>query len=98
MQIPPASVFSQWPAANYNNPKTHGPALLILNFILLAISTIIVVLRVYTRLVIQRWFGLDDALICLALVLTMAMHGIIDAGLTSFGWNRHVWDIPPLWA
>jgi hypothetical protein len=98
MKTPPESAFSQWPPANYVNPKTHGPALLVVNSLFLALSTIIIGLRIYTRVFIQRWFGLDDALVCAALVFTIAMHAIIDAGLLKLGWNRHTWDLPFDWA
>lgn len=68
MQIPPASVLSSWPESNYINPETRGPAEIITVSVLLALVTILLGLRVYTRLWISKGFGLDDVLILLAYV------------------------------
>ena len=57
-----------WPTPNYANPVTRGDALLIVNSVLIALVVITVGLRLYTRLIIKRWFGLDDVFILLALV------------------------------
>jgi hypothetical protein len=70
MRLPPAKVLENWPTPNYINPVTHGDALLIVNSIFISLVIIIVALRLYTRLVIKRWFGLDDIFILLALVST----------------------------
>ncbi len=47
---------------------TRGDALVILNSVFIALVVIVVGLRMYTRLVIKRWFGYDDIFILLALV------------------------------
>lgn len=57
-----------WPTPNYVNPPTRGDALLIVNSILIALVAIVVGLRMYTRIIIKRWFGLDDIFILVALV------------------------------
>lgn len=57
-----------WPTPNYVNPPTRGDALLIVNTVFIALVVIVVGLRMYTRLVIKRWFGLDDIFILIALV------------------------------
>lgn len=57
-----------WPTPNYVDPPTRGDALLIVNSILIALVVIVVGLRMYTRLIIKRWFGLDDIFILVALV------------------------------
>lgn len=57
-----------WPKPNYTHPETRGDALVIINSILIALVVIVVGLRLYTRLRIKRWFGLDDIFILLALV------------------------------
>lgn len=57
-----------WPKPNYANPHTRGDALLIVNSILIALVVIVVGLRMYTRVVIKRWFGIDDVFTLLALV------------------------------
>lgn len=71
MRLPPVEVLLSWPAPNYVNPVTRGNALLIINIIFITLVALTVGLRLYTRLVIKRWFGLDDVFIILALVSTM---------------------------
>lgn len=69
MRLPPVDVILSWPTPNYENPKTRGPALAIVNYTLAAVTIITVLLRLYTRVFIKRWFGLDDVFIILALVI-----------------------------
>jgi hypothetical protein len=82
MHLPPAEVLLGWPAPNYDHPVTRGPALLILNSVLIGLVTITVGLRLYTRIWIKRWFGIDDVFIILALVSSGIPYGV--AGLTIY--------------
>jgi hypothetical protein len=66
-QITPA-IIATWPIPNYVNPVTRGPELYIINSICLFIATLAVVLRLYSRIWIRNWFGLDDAFVLVALV------------------------------
>jgi hypothetical protein len=68
MKLPPVEVLLTWPTPNYQDPVTRGPALVIVNVILIALVMLTVAARLYTRLVIKRWFGLDDVFILVALV------------------------------
>ena len=65
---PPLSVLVTWPTPNYVDPHKRSSANYAFNSIFLIITTIAVVLRLYTRLYIRRWFGLDDVFICFAFV------------------------------
>lgn len=71
MQLPPASVILSWPTPNYDDPVTRGPALVIVNAIFISLTFLIVAARLYTRIVIKRWFGVDDVFILLALVSSL---------------------------
>jgi hypothetical protein len=64
----PESVILSWPTPNYIDPVRRGPALVIVNSLLLPIALIVVGLRLYTRLIVCRSAGLDDLFIALALV------------------------------
>lgn len=75
MQLPAPEVFLSWPTPNYKNPKTRGDALVIVNSIFIGFTVIIVFLRLYTRLVIKRWLGIDDIFILLALVSSLIVQG-----------------------
>ncbi|KAI9763863.1 MAG: hypothetical protein M1840_009047 [Geoglossum simile] len=69
----PIDVVLSWPKPNYVNPVRRGPALLIVNGILLPIAMAVVIARLYTRLRVVRSAGLDDLFIGLALVPTIGL-------------------------
>lgn len=68
MQIPPLDVLLAWPSPNYENPKTRGEALLVLLIIFSILVVAAVIARFYSRIVVKKWYGLDDTMIALALV------------------------------
>jgi hypothetical protein len=88
MQLPPADVLLSWPTPNYDNPVTRGPALVIVNSIFISLATITVAARIYTRIVIKRWFGIDDVFILLALLFTLGLTAVVILANQRFGWNR----------
>lgn len=64
----PLSALQNWPAPNYVNPERRGPAATIVVSVLLGLVTLILIVRIYTRVRISRGFGLDDVLIIFAYV------------------------------
>jgi hypothetical protein len=88
MQLPPTDVLLSWPTPNYDNPVTRGPALVIVNSIFISLATITVAARIYTRIVIKRWFGIDDVFILLALLFTLGLTAVVILANQRFGWNR----------
>jgi hypothetical protein len=68
-----ASVAIHWPTPNYTHPHTRGPELYIVNSIFMFIATFCVVTRLYTRISIRNWFGLDDVFISVALVCILRL-------------------------
>ena len=52
---------ADWPQPNYEDPETRGSASLFI--ITLAITTVVVALRLYSRGFVVRSVGLDDALL-----------------------------------
>ncbi|KAF2664434.1 hypothetical protein BT63DRAFT_89533 [Microthyrium microscopicum] len=87
--------ITQWPAPNYINPVTRGKSLLVVDTVLPLFAAIVVCLRIYTRLYIKKWFGFDDFLIILSLVLFVGLSVVINVAVLKYGWDRHVWDIRP---
>lgn len=88
MQLPPVDILLSWPTPNYDNPVTRGPALVIVNSIFISLAVITVVARIYTRIVIKRWFGIDDVFILLALLFTLGLTAVVILANQRFGWNR----------
>ena len=70
MKLPPASVLFSFPAPNYVNPQSQGPALIIVNSIFIGLATVVFILRIVTRLFVRKWIGLDDFFIAMAWVCT----------------------------
>ncbi|KAI0816601.1 hypothetical protein GGR55DRAFT_244413 [Xylaria sp. FL0064] len=95
MKIPSVEVIASWPKPNYINPETRAPAGRVIGLILLAIATIILAIRLYTRKKLTKGCGLDDLFICLAYLPAAAFTITGIATQEEFGWARHVWDIEP---
>jgi hypothetical protein len=68
LQTIPPEVIASWPKPNYVNPQTRGPVVYIINGIFFSLATLTVGVRLYTRIFVRRWFGLDDFFIILAYV------------------------------
>jgi hypothetical protein len=67
-RIVPLEVQLSWPRPNYKNPTTRGNAAGIVIVTTTAMTLVVVALRVYTRVWVQRWYGYDDFFVALALV------------------------------
>jgi hypothetical protein len=57
------TVYESWPQPNYVNPVTRGPTLYIINSLFFFLATAAVFIRMYTRIFVRKWFGIDDATI-----------------------------------
>ncbi|KAH8591780.1 hypothetical protein B0O99DRAFT_265631 [Bisporella sp. PMI_857] len=76
------------PAEN-RGPEVSGSA-----GFFLALSTVAIVLRCYSRLGISRIFGLDDYFSVLAWILFVFYCGFCITGV-QHGTGQHAWNIPP---
>ncbi|KAK9782160.1 hypothetical protein SCARD494_13832 [Seiridium cardinale] len=94
MRIPPASILATWPIPNYDRPVTRGPGGKIVGVALTTFTTLVLAIRVYTRLRIVRSFGLDDILIITAFIPSLAFTVCGIYAEVSLGWDRHLWDVP----
>ncbi|QDS72116.1 hypothetical protein FKW77_003736 [Venturia effusa] len=90
----PAEVIAKWPPANYINPETRGNTVVIVNIVLMSLVAFVVSLRLYVRIYLLRWFGLDDVFIIIALIATAGFTTCMILANVQFGWSRHIWDIP----
>jgi hypothetical protein len=65
----PIAVISDWPTPNYDDPEEKNKLdLWIISGIFLSLAATCVCIRLWARIVIRRWFGLDDFFIVLAFV------------------------------
>ena len=61
-------VFAEWPTPNYLDPVKHGPALTVVNVLFFVLMTVVLTLRLYSKVIVKKSFGLDDVLICFSWV------------------------------
>lgn len=97
MQLPPHRVMASWPKPDYTDPPTWGHGVLIVNIICISLAVVTVLLRLYTRFRITYSAGFDDILIVMGLLFAIGMVIVTSLATENWGWNRHIWDIPPLW-
>ncbi|OBT65039.1 hypothetical protein VE03_05252 [Pseudogymnoascus sp. 23342-1-I1] len=96
MRSPPADVLASWPTPNYVNPERRGHASVVVQSILVALVTAIVVIRLYARIVITRaGVGLDDTVTIISWVFAMGLTASVILAIKQYGWDIHVWDLPP---
>jgi hypothetical protein len=65
---PPPEVILNWPKANRVDPEEKGWAAHIILLILMGITFLIYIARMWARLVLSKNAGLDDILISLAML------------------------------
>ncbi|TLD15110.1 hypothetical protein E2P81_ATG09958 [Venturia nashicola] len=90
----PLYAVTSWPAQNDTNPERRT-WLVPLSSCLLALSTLVLFVRIYSRTAgFSGKLGLDDALITVAWVFATIFTGFTILGVERPGFDRHVWDLP----
>ncbi|KAI4243225.1 MAG: hypothetical protein L6R40_003593 [Gallowayella cf. fulva] len=74
--------------------RSTGTSILIITFLFTGISTIVVSLKIWTRLKIIRQFGADDVLTILALLFLLAFAPVITVSVHK-GLGKHVFYLTP---
>ncbi|KAF2866564.1 hypothetical protein BDV95DRAFT_203271 [Massariosphaeria phaeospora] len=77
---------------NFSNPDNYKHQNIILHSVVLAITTVAVLVRLYTRAVIKRNIGVDDWLAILSWALALEF-SIVMAYATVWGFGMHTYDI-----
>ncbi|KIW01400.1 uncharacterized protein PV09_07166 [Verruconis gallopava] len=90
----PPTDLSSYPPPNYINPQERGIELYIVNSTAFTITLVCASVRLYTRIWVRKYFGLDDMFLALALVGAVGVTTCIVLGSHLYYWNRHSWDIP----
>ncbi|TLD37770.1 hypothetical protein E2P81_ATG03445 [Venturia nashicola] len=90
---PPISVIATW-TPNYVNPETRGWGIVVLVAVLLALTYVVVLLRLLARFVLAKNAGIDDALIIFNMVPLTGLAVSLCLAFKLYGFDRHVWDSP----
>ncbi|TLD32386.1 hypothetical protein E2P81_ATG05362 [Venturia nashicola] len=89
------TIIATWPDPNYEHPNVRGPTFGIVGGLFFFCATICVWVRLYLRWFVRRWFGLDDWLILVAYLATLATTTCVNLGTSRYDWNKHLWDVKP---
>jgi hypothetical protein len=65
---PPPEVLLSWPNPNFVDPEKRGWEAPIVLIVMLAITTVIYLARLWARLIVAKNFGLDDILMSVAML------------------------------
>ena len=76
MRFPPMSVWQTFPKSDPAHPVRHGRGLVIVNAVFMGVMTVVVALRLYTRIAIKRKCGWDDYSIVVALVRPLVSRAV----------------------
>jgi hypothetical protein len=90
----PLAILS-WPTPNYENPEQRLPFLYPINGIVFALATVAIVMRMYARVVVRRWFGWDDGLILVGWFCSLCDLTTVFFAYSHYGWANHMWDARP---
>ncbi|KAE8135958.1 hypothetical protein BDV38DRAFT_272437 [Aspergillus pseudotamarii] len=94
IEIPP-EIVAGWPAPNYANPETKGPALPTIVLLFFALAAVALSVGLYDKLKISRRFFAEDYLIILAMVPTTVVTIIVLLSKWKYLIDRHTWNLPP---
>ncbi|KUJ17275.1 uncharacterized protein LY89DRAFT_746789 [Mollisia scopiformis] len=84
-----ASAIPYWESPDYKGDKVRD-----LNASLIAITTVIVGLRLYTRGFVSKTFGVDDVLASIAFALIVTQSAL-DIRSVNYGSGAHIEYVPP---
>ncbi|KAH8704331.1 hypothetical protein GQ44DRAFT_732480 [Phaeosphaeriaceae sp. PMI808] len=86
--LPPPGVIP-----DFEHPESCAYKLIIANSVLFPLATLVVILRIYTRVILVRYMGSDDYAIILAWVLSI---GRLTVSLLTIkdGVGVHIWNVP----
>ncbi|KAL2133306.1 hypothetical protein VTI74DRAFT_2572 [Chaetomium olivicolor] len=93
MRFPPPEVVATWPAPNYVNPVTRGPAVIIVELITLPLALTCLALRLYVRMKIMCKSEMDDWMMCGAAFFGTGATICVVLAFARFGWDIHIWDL-----
>ncbi|KAF3297858.1 hypothetical protein TWF132_004007 [Orbilia oligospora] len=93
---PPPEVLASWPAPNYVNPENQTAQLMAIEITLCSVTTIVMMLRLYSRGVLTKSIGSDDWLMTGALFFAI---GLTTANCLApqWGWGVHLYDFRAEW-
>ncbi|KAF1844244.1 uncharacterized protein K460DRAFT_317563 [Cucurbitaria berberidis CBS 394.84] len=89
---PPPEVLKSWPNPNHINPEERGWAAPIVLLVVLGITFLVYMARIWARLVVAKNAGLDDLLISIAMLPLLGLAISVVLAIRVYGFQWHVWD------
>lgn len=108
---PPAEVLAAWPRPNYVNPEERGWEAPIVLMVMLFLTMVVFMARIWARLVVSKNAGIDDVFMSISMLPTIGLtvacilgtrcpFPLLDKcssglGIKIYGFQWHVWDQTP---
>ncbi|KAF1808287.1 hypothetical protein P152DRAFT_469067 [Eremomyces bilateralis CBS 781.70] len=94
MRFPPPEVQASWPEPNFENPKTRGLALIVVELTILPVALIVLSLRFFVRgFMLRRQISWDDWTMLAAAICAIGVTICVVLASQAYGWDIHVWDL-----
>ncbi|GME58777.1 putative integral membrane protein [Neofusicoccum parvum] len=94
---PPIELLKAWKTDNVTYPKGErkGPSLMIGIIVMYIVTLVIVLGRLWARIVVQRNQGIDDYLIIATILPTTGLAIALALAGPEYGFDRHTWELTP---
>ncbi|KAF1364417.1 hypothetical protein EJ07DRAFT_100167 [Lizonia empirigonia] len=89
---PPADVRLGWPKPNYINPEHRGWDSSIVLLVVMGITFLVYIARMWARLGFEKNAGWDDTLMSIAMVPLLGLTISVVLAIRLYGFQWHVWD------
>ncbi|KAH7389768.1 hypothetical protein BKA66DRAFT_568692 [Pyrenochaeta sp. MPI-SDFR-AT-0127] len=89
---PPPEVVKSWPKANHIDPEERGWAAPIALLIVMGITFLVYIARLWARFVLAKNAALDDLLISLSMIPLFGLTISSVLALRVYGFQWHTWD------
>ncbi|KAL6707500.1 hypothetical protein ACN47E_004070 [Coniothyrium glycines] len=89
---PPIEIIKHWPRPNHVDPEERGWEAPIVLFVMLGITFMVYVARMWARLAVAKNAGLDDLLISLSMLPLIGLTVTVVLAIRQYGFQWHVWD------
>ncbi|PSN58605.1 hypothetical protein BS50DRAFT_641625 [Corynespora cassiicola Philippines] len=91
--IPDAGDIEAWPTPNYENPETRRRLVFGVGAIMMAVASLFVGMRFYSRKILVKALWIDDFVMLAAAVAAFGAVGLSFAS-TYLYMGYHIWDLP----
>lgn len=97
MEAPSIEEIAKWPAPNYINPETRGPANIAVLAAGMSVMLIFMAARVASRIKLVGGLKLDDWIMVVGAIFATGTTILGILCVTEWGGGHHLWDLKFQW-